>query len=98
MGRRIGGTLRVRVRERDLVIVGGGPAGMAAAIAARRFGVETTLVDEHGTLGGQIFKQFARDFTVTNPSRLSREYRVGRRLIDAAEASGAEILLGTVAW
>lgn len=71
---------------------------MAAAIAARRFGVETTLVDEHSILGGQIFKQFAHDFTVTNPSRLSREYRVGRRLIDAAEASGAEILLGTVAW
>jgi hypothetical protein len=39
-------------REVDVVIVGGGPAGLAAAIAAARNGVKTALVEQFGYLGG----------------------------------------------
>jgi hypothetical protein len=39
-------------RDVDVVIVGGGPAGLAAAIAAARNGVRTTLVEQFGYLGG----------------------------------------------
>jgi thioredoxin reductase len=41
----------------DLVVVGGGPAGLAAAIEADRCGVSTRLIDDRPTLGGQIFRQ-----------------------------------------
>ena len=34
-----------RIRETDVVVVGGGPAGLAAAIAARLAGLETTVVE-----------------------------------------------------
>jgi len=41
----------------DLVVVGGGPAGLAAAIEADRWGVSTRLIEDRPTLGGQIFRQ-----------------------------------------
>lgn len=39
-------------READVVVVGGGPAGLCAAIAAARNGSKTVLVEQFGYLGG----------------------------------------------
>ena len=36
----------------DVVVCGGGPAGLVAALAARRAGAEVLLVDQAGQLGG----------------------------------------------
>jgi hypothetical protein len=38
--------------ETDVLIIGGGPAGTAAAIAASRTGAETYLVERYNHLGG----------------------------------------------
>ena len=38
--------------ETDVVVVGGGPAGFAAAIAASRAGAKVALVERYGSLGG----------------------------------------------
>ena len=40
------------VVETDVLVVGGGPAGQAAAIAAARAGAEVTLLERYGYLGG----------------------------------------------
>jgi len=40
------------VRNVDLLVVGGGPAGIAAAIGAARAGADTALVERYGFLGG----------------------------------------------
>ena len=40
------------VEETDVVVCGGGPAGVAAALAAARQGVKTRLIELHGCLGG----------------------------------------------
>jgi len=39
-------------READVVVVGGGPGGHSAAIAAARSGARTVLVERYGHLGG----------------------------------------------
>jgi len=39
-------------REVDVIVVGGGPAGLTAAIAAARNGARTVLVEQFGYLGG----------------------------------------------
>lgn len=38
--------------EVDVLVLGGGPAGFAAAVAAARIGAETLLVEQYGFLGG----------------------------------------------
>jgi hypothetical protein len=40
------------VAETDVLVVGGGPAGQAAAVAAARAGTEVTLLERYGYLGG----------------------------------------------
>lgn len=40
--------------ETEVLVVGGGPGGLAAAVAAARAGARTTLVDRYGCFGGVI--------------------------------------------
>ncbi len=40
------------VRETDVIVCGGGPAGVAAAIQSARSGANTTLIEMYGCLGG----------------------------------------------
>ncbi len=39
-------------REVDVIVAGGGPAGIGAAVAAARLGARTLLVEQYGVLGG----------------------------------------------
>jgi hypothetical protein len=39
-------------REAEVVVVGGGPAGVSAAVAAARNGAKTVLIERYGHLGG----------------------------------------------
>lgn len=41
------------IHETDVLVVGAGPAGWAAAVSAARAGVKTTLVERYGYFGGQ---------------------------------------------
>lgn len=40
----------------DVLVVGGGPAGMAAAVRAAECGVRVGIVDDNAALGGQIWR------------------------------------------
>ncbi len=40
------------IEETDVLVVGGGPAGLVAAIAAAREGASTALIERYGFLGG----------------------------------------------
>jgi len=40
------------IREVDVVVIGGGPGGTAAAVSAARAGAKTLLVERYGHLGG----------------------------------------------
>ena len=67
----------------DVAVVGGGPAGIAAAVAARRAGASVALIDEYTAPGGQIWRRrFDASDTALAPARGApadrRVRRVGR--------------------
>src|SRR5438270_7459399 len=49
--------MRTTGKQFDVRVVGGGPAGLAAAASAAEHGVRVGLVDDNPALGGQIWRQ-----------------------------------------
>lgn len=84
-------------KTRPLVIVGGGPAGIAAAIEAVRAGVSCTLIDDAPRLGGQIYRQLPREFHIREPRTLGKDFARGRRLREAFDkvSDRVDVLSGT---
>ncbi len=77
----------------ELAIVGGGPAGLAAAIEAARRGVAVTLVDTGDQPGGALALQTHRYDDIG-----MRGAAMGTLLWRAAESAGATLLSRTLAW
>lgn len=80
----------------DLLIVGSGPAGMAAAIEARRHGLSVSVVDDQPLPGGQIWRSVetaGRRDDILGPSFVE-----GRAIVNEFRASGAELLSGARLW
>ena len=46
----------------DLIVAGGGPAGVSAAVAAARLGAAVTLIERYGMLGGMATAGFVFPF------------------------------------
>ena len=49
----------------DLIIIGAGPAGIAAALSAARRGADTLLVERYGCVGGGMTSMYVRPFLGT---------------------------------
>jgi NADPH-dependent 2,4-dienoyl-CoA reductase/sulfur reductase-like enzyme len=81
----------------DLAIVGGGPAGMAAATLAASLGVSVVLLDEQAAPGGQIYRNVAAA-PQARLDTLGPDYAAGRALVDAFLKSGARHLGGASVW
>jgi NADPH-dependent 2,4-dienoyl-CoA reductase/sulfur reductase-like enzyme len=81
----------------DVVIVGAGPAGLAAAATTAGAGLATLLLDENPTPGGQIYRAVTTT-PVEKRSILGEDYWAGASLVAEARASGAEIVQGATVW
>ncbi len=81
----------------DLLVIGGGPAGLAAASIAAEAGLDVVLVDERGKLGGQYYKQPPDAFAV-NDALVDRQLRRGRAMTRRVQESGARVLSGVTIW
>lgn len=81
----------------DLVVIGAGPAGLAAAALAARAGVQTVLFDENPGVGGQIYRGIATT-PIKRRSILGDDYWAGAALAAEARASGALVVQGATVW
>jgi thioredoxin reductase len=81
----------------DVLVVGGGPAGLVAAAIAAEAGLDVVLIDERLKLGGQYYKQPGAGFTIDS-DHLDMQYRDGRALIERFRNSGAMLLAGVRVW
>ncbi|HPF75728.1 FAD/NAD(P)-binding oxidoreductase [Phycicoccus elongatus] len=69
----------------DLVVIGGGPAGMAAAATALAGGLRVTLLDSGRTLGGQYWRHPAPG-SVPTGDHLHHDLTTYRALVDVLDA------------
>ncbi len=60
----------------DVAVIGGGPAGMAAALQAAKSGAEVVLIEENKILGGAL--NYARFDADPAPAAKRRAERIGR--------------------
>jgi thioredoxin reductase/bacterioferritin-associated ferredoxin len=81
----------------DVVVVGAGPAGLAAAATTAEAGLSTLLLDENVGPGGQVWRAIAST-PVIERDHLGADYWVGVDLVQAARASEAEIIQRATVW
>lgn len=81
------------ILEKDVVVVGAGPAGLSAAIEASKAGADTLLVDLNLKPGGQLFKQIHKFFGSSAHRSGTRGIDIGKQLLKEAENAGVEIWL-----
>ena len=79
----------------DVLIVGGGPAGLSAAIAAAEAGASVVVLDERSATGGQYAKPLADCHTDTAPDA---QFQLGTDLRTRALAGGARIETEATVW
>ena len=82
----------------DLVVIGAGPAGLAAATQARALGLDVALVDEQAEPGGQIYRGVERAHEQGRAAGLGEDYLRGLDLVRAFRASGATYMPGHHVW
>lgn len=81
----------------DLLIIGCGPAGMAAAVRARRHGLTVIVADEGVMPGGQIYRQ-ASASPLMSADALGTDYAEGSEHIAAFLHCGATYWSQTLVW
>lgn len=81
----------------DVLVIGAGPAGLAAAASTASAGLKTLLVDENSSPGGQIYRAITRS-PFADSGVLGDDYWDGRKLVADFEASGAILLGETQVW
>jgi NADPH-dependent 2,4-dienoyl-CoA reductase/sulfur reductase-like enzyme len=86
-----------QVLQAEVVVVGGGPAGLAAAATAAQAGVDVLLVDDRASLGGQYYKQPPASIAA-DPAASDRQYAAGRALVQRVRAAGVRVYSGVRVW
>jgi thioredoxin reductase len=80
----------------EVLVIGAGPGGLSAAIAAQRAGAKVIVVDERAEPGGQYFKQMIVEDEAVFP--WDDQHKEGARLIAVARKARVEIRCGVDIW
>lgn len=79
------------IHETDVLVVGSGPAGLAAAIGAARAGVDVTLVERFGCFGGNITAVGVEGLAWYRHEQTVEADGIGREFEERAAAMGAAV-------
>lgn len=88
------------MKSTKLAIIGGGPAGLSAAVEAGKAGVSSIVLDENPSLGGQIFRQAPVEFKFVNENKLGKNYVDGKKILEkiAEFKDRIEVWTGSLVW
>lgn len=82
----------------DLLVVGAGPAGMAAAVTARAHGLTVLVLDEQQAPGGQIWRSVETVAATPRGRDLGKSYTAGAERAAQFRACGAIYEPGSQLW
>ncbi|WP_321340294.1 NAD(P)/FAD-dependent oxidoreductase [Breoghania sp.] len=85
------------VKTVDLLVIGAGPAGIAAATEAANAGLSVTVMDEQPRPGGQIYRS-VETTSAKMDKILGKDFLEGRPLVESFRASSAELMPETLVW
>ena len=77
------------VHETDVLVVGSGPGGLAAALAAARCGVDVTLLERFGCFGGNITVVGVEGFACYRHEATVEAGGIGWEFEERAKAKGS---------
>ena len=86
------------VLDTDIAVIGAGPAGLSAALAAAQAGAQVVVLDEYAEPGGQFYKQLPAEFKVPDRSRLEQDYTKGDALLARVRAASVTLSTETLVW
>jgi NADPH-dependent 2,4-dienoyl-CoA reductase/sulfur reductase-like enzyme len=84
-------------RVYDFVVIGAGPAGIAAAVEASTRGVSTLLLDEQPEPGGQIYRAVDSS-PIIESGVLGPDYEHGKSLTKRLRESGVDYQPNSTVW
>jgi ribulose 1,5-bisphosphate synthetase/thiazole synthase len=79
------------IHSTDVLVIGSGPGGLAAALAAARCGVEVTLMDRFGCFGGNITVVGVEGFAWYRHEQTVEAGGIGWEFEERAKAMGAAV-------
>ena len=86
---------RAEERDCDVLVVGGGVAGLSAGIAAAEAGASVVVLDERHAPGGQFAKALAPSHADAAPDA---QFRLGIDLRARAEQAGVRVETDATVW
>ena len=84
------------MKRHELIVIGAGPAGLSAAIEAKKNGMDVIVFDENARPGGQLFKQIHKFFGSKEHHAKERGFQIGEDLLKEAEDLGVQVKLNSV--
>ena len=84
------------VIDTEVLVVGAGPAGLSAALAAAQAGARVTVLDERPQSGGQFFKPLAPSHAAATPA--DAQFAQGLALARAVRDAGVQVIQEAQVW
>lgn len=86
----------VQTQDFDVVVIGGGPAGMAAALAAHKAGARVAIVEREQHLGGILRQCIHPGFGLSHFKQELTGPEYAQRFIDQVRATDIALFLGSM--